>query len=192
MITKDREYRAFNFETNEDEQRIEGVPAVTGQDTLMYEYEGVKFYERIEPGAFDDADMSDVVLNVDHAGKPAAKTKNGTLSLEMRDGDLHMSADLSKNATGRELHEDIKAGFFDKMSFAFTIGEDSYDKDTRTRIISKINRLFDVSAVTHPAYSQTSLIARSWAKAEAEAEHKARELAESQERFKTTLELWEV
>jgi uncharacterized protein len=192
MITKDREYRAFDFETKEDEQRIEGVPAVTGQDTLMYEIDGIEFYERIEPGAFDGADMSDVVLNVDHGGKPAAKTKNGTLSLEVRDDGLYMGADLSRNATGRELYEDIKAGFFDKMSFAFTIADESYDKESRTRIIRKIKRLFDVSAVTHPAYSQTSLIARSWAEAEAEAEHKARELAESQALYKSTLETWEV
>jgi uncharacterized protein len=184
MITKDREYRAFDFETKEEEQRVTGVPAVTGQDTLMYEYDGIKYYERIEPGAFDGADMSDVVLNVDHAGKPAAKTKNGTLALEVRDDGLYMNADLSKNATGRELYEDIKAGFFDKMSFAFTVSEESYDEDNRTRIIRKIKRLFDVSAVTHPAYSQTSLIARSWAEAEAEAERKARERAELRRKLK--------
>jgi len=189
VITKDREYRSFDFEMNEDEQKVEGVPAVTGQDTLMFEFDGIKYYERIEPGAFDETDISDVVLNVDHAGKPAAKTKNSTLQLDVRDDGLHMSADLSKNATGRELYEDIKAGFFDKMSFAFTIAEESYDKESRTRIIRKIKRLFDVSAVTYPAYSQTSLIARSWAEAEAEAERKVAEAAEWQRKLKLRTKL---
>ena len=178
MITNDREYRAFDFEVNDQEMRVEGVPVVMGQDTLMFEMDGIKYYERIEPGALEGADLTDVVLNVDHAGKPAAKTKNSTLTLETRDDGLYMSADLSRNATGRELYEDIKAGFFDKMSFAFIVDDEAYDKENRTRIIRKIKRLFDVSAVTHPAYSQTSLIARSWAEAEAEAERKARELAE--------------
>ena len=104
--------------------------------------------------------MDDVVLNIDHEGKPAAKTKNGTLQLRVADDGMYMVADLSKNATGRELYEDIQNGFFDKMSFAFTVREEEYDKKTRTRRIMKIDRLFDVSAVTFPAYAQTSIMAR--------------------------------
>jgi phage head maturation protease len=81
-----------------------------------------------------------------------------------------MEADLSKNTTGRELYEDIKNGFYDKMSFAFKVREDSYDRETRTRTILKIERIFDVSAVTFPAYEQTSISARSWAEAQHEIE----------------------
>ena len=168
-ITKDREYRSFNFEESED-LIVEGVPIVFNQPTEVYEIDGIKYYEVIERGALDSADMSDVVLNVDHMGKPAAKTKNGTLELTVRDNDVFMRADLSKNATGRELKEDITNGFFDKMSFAFTIDDETYDRENRTRVIKKIKRLYDVSAVTIPAYNQTEIYSRSFFEVEAEKE----------------------
>ena len=158
MISKDREYRSFEFTT--EEMRAEGKPVAFEQPTMLYEIDGIKFYEVIDKRAFDEAKMDDVVLNIDHEGKPAAKTKNGTLQLRVADDGVYMVADLSKNATGRELYEDIQNGFFDKMSFAFTVREEEYDKKTRTRRIMKIDRLFDVSAVTFPAYAQTSIMAR--------------------------------
>jgi HK97 family phage prohead protease len=186
MITpKDREYRSFEFQT--EEMRVEGMPVVFEKPTVMAEIEGMRFYEIIDRSAFDEANMNDVVLNVDHGGKPAAKTKNGTLELRKTEDGLFMSADLSKNATGRELYEDIQNGFFDKMSFAFTVRKDSYDKNTRTRRIEKIDRLYDVSAVTFPAYNQTSISARSFFEAEADREMKER--AEAQRREELILEL---
>lgn len=186
-ITSDREYRNFNFEPVEDKEMIvEGIPVVFEQRTEMFEIDGVKYYETVSADAFREALMDDVVLNIDHVGKPAAKTKNGTLELELRDSDIYMKADLSKNATGRELFEDITNGFYDKMSFAFTIKDEEYDKDTRTRTIKSIDRLYDVSAVTIPVYSQTTLNARSYFEAEAE-----KELMEVRERdlAKAKLEL---
>lgn len=182
MITQDREYRAFSFDLS-DEMRATGKPVVFNSPTVMYESDGVQYYEQIDASAFEGADMSDVVLNIDHAGKPAAKTKNGTLSLEIRSDGLYMNADLSKNATGRELYEDIKNGFYDKMSFAFTVAKESYNKKLRTRVIEKIDRLFDVSAVTFPAYSQTAISARSFFEAEAEKE-KVAEAIEREKRNK--------
>lgn len=168
MITPNREYRSFGFETSE--MRVTGKPVIFNSAEQMFEVEGIKFYEMISSRAFDGAQMSDVVLNIDHDGKPAAKTKNGTLKLEIQSDGLYMDADLSKNATGRELHEDIMNGFYDKMSFAFTVAEQSYDQKTHTRTIEKIDRLFDVSAVTFPAYEQTSISARSFFETEVERE----------------------
>ena len=188
MITKDREYRAFDFETRE--MQVEGQPITFENPTVMFEYDGMKFYEVISRNALNEAKMDDVVLVVNHEGKPAAKTKNKTLELRVSDEGLFIVADLSKNATGRELHEDIENGFFDKMSFAFTIREESYDKETRTRRIEKIDRLWDVSAVTFPAYEKTSIMARSLFEAEAEkelAEAKIRE--EQKRRLKLKLEI---
>lgn len=170
MISNDREYRSFNFEQDSTEMRVEGVPIVFEQPTVMFESDGVKYYEVIDKDALRGAKIDDVVLNVNHTGKPAAKTRNGTLSIEVRNNDVFISADLSKNATGRELHEDISNGFFDKMSFAFRVSEQSYNRETRTRRILKIERLYDVSAVTTPAYNQTSINARSFFEAEAEKE----------------------
>lgn len=178
MITKDRQYRSFDFEHRELEDGgmvVDGRPVIFNQETVIWEYDGVQYKEKIDSKALDGADMSDVVFNIDHRGKPAAKTKNRTLGLFLKTDGLYMEADLSKNATGRELFEDIENGFYEKMSFAFTVRESSYDKDTRTRTILKIDKLYDVSAVTFPAYQETSLIARSWAEAQFEIEKKVAE-----------------
>lgn len=176
-ITNDREYRSIEFDLGKEEEMIvEGTAIVFDSPTVMYELDGIKYYEVIERGALDGAKIDDVVLNVDHVGKPAAKTRNKTLELTLHDDRLDIRADLSKNATGRELHEDILNGFFEKMSFSFTIADEEYDRENRTRIIKKIDRLYDVSAVTVPAYNQTSIIARSFFSAEAE-----KELAEARE-----------
>jgi uncharacterized protein len=185
MISKDREYRAFEFET--DEMQIEGKAVAFESPTVMYEYDGIKFYEVIDRNAFAEAKMDDVVLVENHQGRAAAKTKNGTLSLRTSDDGLFVKADLSKNVTGRELYEAIQNGFYDKMSFAFTVRKDSYDKESRTRRIEKIDRLFDVSAVDFPAYSDTSISARSFFEAEAEKEMKER--AEAQHREELLSEL---
>ena len=170
MITKDRQYRSFDFElrekTEDGKMIIVGNPIVFNRETIIWEYDGVQYKEVIDAKALDGADMSDVVLNIDHTGKPAAKTKNGTLILDKRIDGLYIEADLSQNATGRELYEDINNKFYDKMSFAFSVLEDSYNQETHTRTILKIKRLYDVSAVTFPAYSETSISARSWAEAQ--------------------------
>jgi HK97 family phage prohead protease len=186
MITKDREYRNFTFETNE-EMKLRGIPIVFEQETVLYVIDGIEYKEIIDRNALKGARIDDVVLNVDHQGKPAAKTKNGTLILDVRNNEVYMEADLTKNATGRELHEDVKNGFYDKMSFAFSVEADEYNRETHTRRITKIKRLYDVSCVTEPAYSQTSVSARSYFDAEAEKERKALENAELHERRRKRL-----
>lgn len=172
MITKDRMYRSFDFEarekTEDGKMIVTGLPVVFNRETVIWEYDGVQYKEIIDARAFDEAKMDDVVLNIDHTGKPAAKTKNNTLTLDLRQDGLYMEADLSQNATGRELYEDIQKRFYDKMSFAFSVSESSYNRDTHTRTILKIKRLYDVSAVTFPAYEQTAISARSWAEAQHE------------------------
>lgn len=183
MITKDREYRSFEFDSGE-EMKVEGIPVVFESPTVILEIDGIKYYEVIDRNAFANCDMSNVVLNIDHCGKPAAKTKNKTLDITIRDSDVFISADLNKNATGRELHEDIRNGFYDKMSFAFTVSKESYDKETRTRRILEIDRLYDVSAVTVPAYDQTSIMARSFFDVEAEKERLEKQQLEDCEQAK--------
>lgn len=170
LISKDRQYRNFEFErrekTEDGKMMVTGKPIAFNSETVIWEYDGVQYKEIIDARAFDGAKIDDVVLNIDHMGKPAAKTKNNTLKLDIRADGVYMDADLSQNSTGRELYEDIESGFYDKMSFAFSVEEDSYNRDTHTRTIMKIKRLYDVSAVTFPAYEQTSISARSWAEAQ--------------------------
>lgn len=174
MITPEtRQYRQFKFDAGE-EMRATGRPVVFNSPTVMYEAGGVQYLEQIDSRAFDGADMTDVVLVVDHGGTPAARTRNGTLKLEVRNDALYMEADLSKSSVGADLHSDIRNGVFDRMSFSFSIAQESYDNKTRMRTIERIDRLYDVSAVTFPAYDQTSISARSYFAAEA-----AREMAEA-------------
>lgn len=183
MRTKDRMYRAFEVRAAPDDMIVEGYALTFDQPTVMAEIEGRKYSEVISRGAFDNAEMRDVVLNFDHQGKPLARTKNGTLVLTVDGVGLRIRADLSSTAESRALYEEIKAGLIDKMSAAFTVGKENYDRETRTRKIDGFKRLYDVAAVTFPAYESTSIEARGLFDAEASAERaeasRALELAKS-------------
>ncbi len=187
MITKDRQYRTFEIRAEPDGLTVEGYAAVFDKPEVMYEIEGNEYKEVVDRKSFNSAQMSDVVMNFNHGGKPVARTKNGTLNLTVDDFGLKVRADLSSSRESRELFEEIKAGLIDKMSFAFTVNEESYDKATRTRRITGIKRLYDVAAVDIPAYDSTSIMARSFFEAEAERERaearKALELAKAKYNF---------
>ena len=171
MISKDRCYRHFEVRAQEEEGMfVDGYAAVFYHSTVMFEYDGVEYKEVISRGAFDKAQMTDVVMNFDHQGKPVARTKNSTLNLTIDNVGLKVKADLSGTQEARTLYEEIKAGYIDKMSFAFTVADESYDKATHTRSINSIKRLYDVAAVSIPAYDSTSIQARSFFEAEAEKE----------------------
>jgi HK97 family phage prohead protease len=170
MITKDRYYRPFEVRLSDEEMRVEGYAAIFDAETVMYEYDGIQYKEVIERNAFNGTQMQDVVMNYNHSGKPVARTKNGTLQLIIDDIGLRVSADLGGTQEARNLYEEIKAGYIDKMSFAFTVNAEEYNKDTHTRRITGIKRLYDVAAVDIPAYDTTSIQARSFFEAEAEKE----------------------
>lgn len=167
MTLKDgREYRAvqeFSLSQPEGEApeyRVTGVAAVFNTPTLLFEADGVKYYEVIDSRAFEGCDLSDVIFNYNHGGKVVARLRNKTLSLHIGERALEMAADLSGTEAGRQLFEEIKGGYIDKMSFSFTIREQSYDSTTHTRTILKVKKLYDVSAVDIPAYNETSISAR--------------------------------
>jgi HK97 family phage prohead protease len=173
MFTPDtRQYRSFDLVEKKD-KTVEGRPVVFNSPTVLWRDEaGNEYKEIIAPGALDSAEMDDVILNLNHEGPAAAKTKNRTLMLNRQADGLYIEADLSKNSVGRDLWESIKNGFYDKMSFAFTLapGGDEYDPETRTRTIKKIERVWDVAIVDRPAYKDTSLHARSFFEKRSEAE----------------------
>ena len=161
---RDREYREMELkiaERNDNEEKsymVEGY-ASTFEPYSMGSYEGIEVFERIDPKAFDDADMSDVVFRIDHVGSVYARTSAGTINLWVDEHGLGQKTDLSKTQKARELYEDIKAGNYPKMSFAFTVAEDGdhYDKATHTRVIDRIAKVFDVSPVSFPANPTTEL-----------------------------------
>jgi len=189
MISKDREYRAFELRTGEEEMTVEGYAAVFDSETVMYSYDGIDYKEVIDRKAFDNAEMADVVMNYNHGGKPVARTKNGTLSLEVDSRGLKIKARLKGTEEGRKLYEEIKGGYIDKMSFAFVVSEDSYDRDTHTRRILGIKRLYDVAAVDIPAYDATDISARSYFSAEAEKVKAAEARAEKIRKIKLMMEV---
>ena len=170
MITKDRQYLAFDIQTNSDSGSVEGYAAVFEQPTTLYECGGIQYKEVISRGAFDGAEMSDVVLNVGHQGKPAARTKNGSMQLGVDDYGLKFRADLTQTSYGRSVKEDVDAGLLDKASFAFTVADEVYDRAAHTRRINRFKRIFDCALVYFPAYDSTSITARSFFEAEAERE----------------------
>lgn len=161
-MKNEREYRTLTLEV---EQRNEaGDPsyivkgyASTFEPYTLFEEDGIEYKEQIDPHAFDEADMSDVVFRVDHEGAVYARSSAGTLTVGIDERGLFDEADLSRTAKARELFEDIVAGNYPKQSFAFTVREDSYDRDTHTRNILKIAKVYDVSPVSFPANPTTSL-----------------------------------
>lgn len=174
MISKDREYRTFEYRASEDNDKlvVEGYAVTFEEPTIMCSYKGIDYKEKISRDAFKNCKMDDVVLNIDHTGKPLARTKNGTLKLTVDDKGVYVRAELNGTEAGRQAYEEVKGGYFDKMSFCFITAEngESYDKNNHMRSINAIERLFDVSIVTFPAYDTTSVFARSYFEAEAEKE----------------------
>ena len=168
-LVKNREYRNLDIlQPLEAEQRNDGDYIVEGYATTfnkpyeLYEYDGIKYYEVINRNALDDADMSDVIMQYDHEGKVMARQSNNTLTIQPNDHGLFIRADLSKSNASKELYEEINNGLVTRMSWAFSVAEDKYNKETRTREILKVKKVYDVSAVSIPANQDTEISARSF------------------------------
>lgn len=169
-----RSYPAtFNVVEDTDEKRgiIEGTPIVFNADARIADWAG-EFIERIDPNALDNADMKDVRLFVNHdTNKIAlARSKNGnensTMSFDIDSEGVHMRAklDIENNSEARSLYSAIQRGDMDGMSFMFRIKDQEWlniDSDLPTRIIRSISIVHEVSVVNYPAYTQTSVSARS-------------------------------
>ena len=172
-IMHDREYRdiaitAMETRAGEEGGRfVEGYAATFLQPYPLYRTEDYRVMEQIDPAAFDGADLSDVIMQYNHDGRVFARTRNGTLVLSSDEHGLKIRADLSGTEIGRQLYEEIRGGYTDKMSFGFTVAA---DKQTETeedgvrtilRTITKVRKLYDVSAVSLPANDATEISARS-------------------------------
>ena len=160
MPTKNREYRSMELRIAPQEEgenyMVEGY-ASTYEPYVLMTVDGVDYSERIEPTAFDGADISDVVFRVDHEGPVYARSSAGTLEVWPDEHGLANKTNLGKTQRARELYADIEAGNYPQMSFAFTVADEHYDKATHTRVIDRIAKVFDVSAVSFPANPTTEL-----------------------------------
>ena len=170
---------------------VEGYATTFDDPYVLWEYDGVQYKEVIDRHALDGADLSDVIMQYDHGGRVFARTgKSNTLLIEPQEHGLFMAADLSKTEQARSMHEDIAAGLVTKMSWAFTVQEDSYDRESHTRRILKIRKVYDVSAVSFPANPSTDISARSWLDGVIEAEKAERLAAQAAERRKQKLRVY--
>ena len=175
-MSNEREYRNMAFEVRKDGDEpsflVEGY-ASTFEPYKLLEIDGEDYNERIEPTAFDEADMTDVVYRIDHEGKVFARSSAGTIKLDIDEHGLHQVTDLGKTRAGKEHFEEIAAGNYPQMSFAFTVAEEHYDAETRTRIIDRVGKVFDISAVSFPANPSTELHVRDYFNGVIEAEKAA-------------------
>lgn len=173
-VKHEREYRRIdiaNLETRDAEDGgmiVEGYATTFGQRYLLYESSDYHVYEQIDARAFDGADLSDVIMQYDHEGRVFARVKNHTLQLTVDDHGLRIRADLSGTDIGRQLYQEIKGGYTDKMSFGFTVARDSREVNedhetgsvTVIRTIQGFKKIYDVSAVSLPANDATEISAR--------------------------------
>ena len=167
-----KELGTFNFEIRAEQEEehgnvLVGLPIVYDQRTDMGWYDEV-----IESGALAETDLRDVRFLVNHDTDmiPLARSRNNnansTMQMSVVEGEgMHIRVDLDteNNPTARSLYSAVERGDIDGMSFMFSVDGDAWEElesEHPTRRITSIGKVFEVSAVTFPAYSQTSITAR--------------------------------
>lgn len=178
-LKEGRAYRnMINFEVREasdGEMIAEGYATTFNDPYELFSFDNwegyrVHFMEQVAPEAFDKTDMTDTIMQYNHEGRVFARVSNRTLQLRTDSHGLKVEADLSGTEIGRQLYEEIKGGYTNRMSFGFTVSKDTRseerDEENKTikilRTITGISRLWDVSAVSIPANDGTEISARSW------------------------------
>jgi hypothetical protein len=173
------EYRAIELRasiTNTEEGQsllkvLEGRAIAFDTPTPIFQdFDGTQYYEQIHRDALKGVDLSNVVLKYNHSEHvpPLASTKAGTLDLKVDETGLGITARMANTTQASDIHELVRTGHLDKMSFAFTVANDAYDTKTKTRTIFSFDKIYDVSVVDFPAYEQTSVSARNYIKAQQE------------------------
>lgn len=165
-----RNVQKIEARADDESMIVNGYATVFSAPYELWSMDGYTVLEQIAPTAFDECDMSDVIMQYNHEGRVFARISNGTLSVNADDVGLAIEANLGGTEIGRGLYEEIAGGYTDKMSFGFTVKEDTReiteDRETGTttvlRTITKISKLYDVSAVSIPANDATSISARSY------------------------------
>lgn len=198
------EIRAFNFEVRAEQNEehghfLAGRPIVFNQETDLGWYR-----EIIADGALDKTDLRDVRFLVNHNVDmiPLARSRNNnansTMQLSVVPGegmDIRVDLDTENNTDARALYSAVQRGDISGMSFMFGVDEDRWEgleSDTPTRFITNISRVLEVSAVTFPAYEQTSIEARGLSEAldsAKESLESARAAAEAERRQKQRIRL---
>lgn len=197
-LDEGRQYRDISVQSFERRaegagRTVEGYATVFNTPYGLWREPGYTVMEQIDARAFDDTDMSDVIMQYNHEGRVFARVSNDTLTLTVDDTGLRIRADLGGTEIGRQLYEEIDGGYTTKMSFGFRVKEDkreiTEDRETGEvtvmRTITAFEKIYDVSAVSLPANDATSISARSFGEgvvAEIKQELLAREARERQKK----------
>lgn len=165
-IEQGREYRKMLLEvkdTEDTDYTVTGYATTFDEPYTLYGIgDGKVVKEQVSRNAFDNADKSDVIMQYDHEGVVFARLSNNTLKLTVDDHGLFVEAYLGGTSNGRNLYEEIKGGYINKMSFGFTVTDDDLAEADYgyLRTIKAIGKLYDVSAVSIPANDYTEISAR--------------------------------
>lgn len=175
-IKPNREYRDMTIEIRtageeepqEERMVVRGYASTFNEPYTLYEGEDFRYQEQVDAGAFANTDMTDVIMQYNHEGRVFARISNNTLTVTTDERGLLIEADLGGTEMGRQLYEEIRGGYTNKMSFGFTVDDededdDLYDEDGKrviTRTIKSVRKLYDVSAVSFPANNATEISVR--------------------------------
>ena len=170
-VKSDREYRSMTMAAVEGEEyKVSGYATTFDDPYVLWEDRDIVVREIIDHDALLNADMSDVIMQVNHEGRVFARNSNGTLSLVPDAHGLGVEAYLGGTDLGRGVFQDIAGGYMTKMSWAFTVEKDEWKSEQapdgrslETRTIKAVKKVYDVSVVSIPANDATEISARNLA-----------------------------
>jgi HK97 family phage prohead protease len=184
-INKESRLADVRFEESDGKMILEGYAIVFDNETLIGD-EDNGFIEIIDRNALNETLMRDVPMKYNHMDSflIIARTKNKSLTLSVDNIGLKVHAELIDTQSNADIYKMVRAELLDKMSFAFTVAKQSWDRSGKIPIrrILGIERLYDVSIVDYPAYDATSIHARSLELVDAEL--KAMDLEEQKRKAK--------
>ena len=175
MKTNEREYRDFTLavvelaseEGVEERKIVSGYASVFNTPYTLYEDDELVIQEQVDARAFDNSDMSDVILQYNHEGRVFARVSNDTLKVNPDERGLAIEADLGGTDIGNQLYQEIKGGYTTKMSYGYTVrgsewAESKLDdgRILELRTVTDVAKVYDVSAVSIPANNATNISVR--------------------------------
>lgn len=181
MIPNEREYRDFTLaiiekeDENDEKMEVRGYASTFNEPYTLYEDDEIVIQEQVSEKAFDGADMSDVILQYNHEGRVFARMSNGTLEVAPDEKGLAIRANLGGTDIGRQLYEEIKGGYTNKMSYGYRVSGAEWEQRTLEdgrlldlRTVTQVSKVYDVSAVSIPANDGTSISVRTLTDGEVE------------------------
>ena len=167
MAKKELERRAFLFDIRAEES--DSGKIITGRPVVYNSRTDIGWFDEIiEQGALDKTDLTDVrfLVNHDTSRIPLARSRRNTTNSTMQlqtDAEgmtIRVNLDTENNAEAKSLYSAVQRRDITGMSFMFGVDGESWEdleSDHPTRRITSISTVVEVSAVTFPAYSATSI-----------------------------------